>query len=555
MNKLTSKALLTLALGSCLASLAQAGPPLSPAPDIDYKPIPTTGTGLLDIDFRNEDYLKLNIIKVTTEDGELVTDIDCDDNPNDGDPSLLDGLGIGFSGDGSDCDDGIDRGESITVTVDAGDADGQAAFDINGIWLTDFTPDKKGDAGEIDLTGVTASDNRAYRFSAKDIDKSQLATVNPNGDLFVGFGETLRMTAAVISGSSGRFSVAGFAQTPIDIIDGGACPSNPGGNTDACKAELAKNVFLDLEASKDKPGDRGVGGTIFKNGVYVIQDTRGHCKLEPNGEAPRELSIHLNADNYAELKMQPHQCGYPESPGGIPVIYVLDIDGSRLDVAEDTITARFEDDSNDAGTPDIYFCDAPDPAFRPAYGWLPKSAINPTTGRFDEIPVLDAAGEVVRDLQDVTTGPCGSGRGDFSRYSYVVYHWVNRVEAADTTYDAVISDRILQLQAYVDGLFPCVQQGVNQSTLSSDVGRIQKSFAGGRYDQALGYVREMRQDVLDPRLNDEIAADGCFFDLMGESYSYTPDYVVNQTVPANAVGNLLVQLNHLEWMIRTTVLE
>ncbi|MFO7550058.1 MAG: hypothetical protein R6W80_01530 [Haliea sp.] len=558
--------LLTLTSAYILAAHAWAQPGSAVAPELAAKPLPTDVTALLDIDFRCdgiahfetypfcEFYKSRDIISVSAIGGTLIQNETCPENVSDqGDPGrpgykYLDGYGI-VNTRSRTCDDGIEKGESLVVSI-ASTGDGQAAFDVNGVWLTDFLRDKNGESGVITLTLVDDS-TRDFSFNWKDVSSQHVTEPNYNNDFFVGFGETLRITSAVISGNSGSFSVAGFSQQPL-VIDTqeSVCDDN------SCNPELARNVRLELQQASGKRGNKGVKGTLSKEGVYVIRDTRPQCQPGASaaaGSAP--LPIHITNNTTPDLIMLPHQCGHPaaDSPSLGPVIYVLDLDGSRLRVAEDTIKAVFEDDSNDPSVADTYFCAANDPAFRPGIGWLPKSQPATDDGGYSEIPVFAAEGHVVFDVQDNTVGPCGSSRGSFPRYSYVVYNWVNRVDAAGTSYDAIISARIDQLAAFVDGLFVCVQQGVNQSTLSSDVGRIRQSFDGGRYEQTVKVIEEMQNDVLDPRLNDEIGEGGCFFDLAGGHY-VGPGVTTGDLVPANAVGNLLVQLGHLHWMVRTTVL-
>ena len=244
--------------------------------------------------------------------------------------------------------------------------------------------------------------------------------------------------------------------------------------------------------------------------------------------------------------MKPHQCGsrQPARPQQ-PVNYILALHGTGLTIVEDTITMKFIDDREGPQSQGDYFCNASDTSKRPGIGWVPHSQQNPV---YDEIPVLGADGAVVVDAQDVATGPCGSLRGRFGRYSYVVYHWVN---APGTPYRLTIAERIDRLQVSVEQYFPCVQKGINQSTLSDDTGHIRKSFEMGRYQRAVDYIAEMREHVLAPRLNDEISQ--CFFDLGTGDYLKDGEPGSNR-VAANVVGNLLVQLDHLRWIIRSTVL-
>ena len=183
-------------------------------------------------------------------------------------------------------------------------------------------------------------------------------------------------------------------------------------------------------------------------------------------------------------------------------------------------------------------------------------------------PDLDPTPNRSINLQDVTTGPCGSARGGFTRFSYVVYHWVNAVDnayAKNTSGDypmldlhEVILERISNLQFYVDQLFGCVQQGVNQSTFSSDTGRIRQSFetanSDNKYLRTVSLINEMEDDVLDPRVNSEISAGACYYDPSDLAYRSptqvgTPDEA--DWVEANAVGSLLSQLAHLRWMVYT----
>ena len=476
---------------------------------------------------------------------------DCPDNTSDPavpDPNRPDGFAVD---DGSDCDDVLERRESLTVTIAAAGSDAIAAFDVNGVWLTDFDPARKGDAGEIEITGLDASDSHAYSFIWKDLDADKISEVNPNDELFVGFGETLRITSAVLTTTAGGYSLAGFSQQPIVIINDD-CEQD--GGQSGCRAEIAKDVSLEiLNTASGSPGDRGVNGVLLKLGFYFGPDAREQCQpgFDPADLAYKlwgDLPIDLDGDGTYELVMKPHQCGYPDlAHPGEPVVYVLDLDGSELTIVEDTITMLFNDDGDDPESRDEYFCNASAAYKRPGYGWIPHSRLN-EFGAYEEIPVFDADGNPIIDVQDVTTGPCGSGRGGWTRYSYVAYNWRN---AFGTPYVVTIGERVGQLQVYVEQLFPCVQQGVNQSTLSDDTGHIRKSFDMGRYQRAVDYIAEMRAHVLAPRLNDEISQ--CFFDLDSGGYVKEDDPGGNRAA-ANAVGNLLVQLDHLRWMIRSTIL-
>lgn len=552
MNQLSRKIAIFVLMAGALVATAVAGPKPDPAPRQEARPIPEeipdVRSGRLDIDFRFGDWTGgvEGIVTVTASGGILTRNRDCPANVSDANGP--DGFGVD---DGSDCDDGIEKRESLVIDIHTPPGGtGTAAFDVNGVWLTDFIQKKNGEAGLIEIFGVGPEDRRTFSFSWKDVDPGPVSGAgNPNAEYFVGFGETQRITKAVLTATSGAFSVAGFSQQPVVMVKD-ECEQDKGKN--GCFAEIAQNVFLDIKPRtggvEGAPGNRGVSGELIKDGVYIVEDIRGPAC----GNGGGTLRIDLDDDDTTyEVVMQSHQCGYPDlDHPDKNVIYVLDLNGSKLDIAEDTIPVRFGDD---AGDPDGYFCNALDPSRRPAYGWVPHGRQN--GGVYEEIPLLGADGmpllgdeNLPNPVQDVTTGSCGSGRGRFSRFSLVPYHWVN---ASGTVYEITIGERIDRLQGYVDQLFPCVQQGVNQSTLSDDTGHIRKSFDMGRYQRAVDYIAEMRENLLAPRLNDEISQ--CFFDLRVVGGGYVK--VENaSSIPANAVGNLLVQLDHLRWMIRSTLL-
>lgn len=546
MGQLRGKiAVFALMAGGFIAA-AVAGPKPDPAPEVTIGPIPDE----LDIDFRSGDWTFPNctgegfngcrearkgIVSVTASEGSLRSP-DCGSSY----PNCLSGFAV-YEGD----DEGLERHETLTVQIDAdikdeivGGVTVTAAFDVRGVWLTGFVQDKNGEAGVIEMVGVDPTDRRAYSFNWNDIDPGTISSSISNG-VFVNFDETVRITSAVLTATSGAFAVAGFSQRPIDIQND-SCEQGGGSSTD-CKAEIAQNVFLDISQKPIGPGNSGVNGVLIKNGVYIVEDIRApSC-----GYGGDTLPINLEGDVAPELVMLSHQCGYPDpaDPTNKYVIYVLDLNGSDLKIEQDTIPVKFEDDG---GVPGGYSCNADEPSKRPAYGWVPRRGQNEDF--YEEIPILNSDGDAVIDVQDVTTGHCGSGRGGFSRFSYVAYHWV-RPEY--TPYEITIGERIGRLQVYLEQLFPCVQQGVNQSTLSDDAGHIRKSFDMGRdYQRTVDYIAEMREHVLAPRLNEEISQ--CAFNLNVEGGGYV--HKSGSGVPANVVGDLLVQLDHLRWMIRTTLL-
>ena len=474
-----------------------------------------------------------------------------------------DGYGIdGIVGDGV-CDDQINGTEVLVVDIVAPDATGQPAYDVTGMYLTDFLADKNGESGTItftDLDGLKST----YPFSWK----RQTDPAVDNNEVFVSFedpaapdGGVIRFARAEISAVVGGFSVAGFEQTPIALVRDECLDSR--GELGGCERLLAKGVTLDLAPAQFVPGDRGVTGVIYKDGVYRIEETRPYCLSGTGTPEPLPVDlggpVDLSGNPIYEFVMRDHQCGFADVAGGTPFFYVLDINGSNLRVAEDTVEAFFEDE----GAANGYACLSPNTDQRPAIGWLPNSR--------DPIPVLtpniDGSLVVDKRIQDSTSGPCGSGRTSLSRFSYVTYHWVNAVrnDYADNssgTFGArdmrdIVIERIDRLQFYVDQLFGCVQQGINQSTFSSDTGRIRQAFetanTDAKYLRAVALVNEMVGDVLDPRVNSEITAGACFFDRSARAYVSDTLETPREAdwVDANAVGNLLSQLAHLRWMIYT----
>lgn len=552
----------TQPVGAFIARLA----PTLPATEDEQGNV--ISTGRLDIDFRvagpdgdswDDDY-RVGLVQVMSGGtgqalvrNNLGGDCTVANIPADA-SSRDDGFGIdGNPGDGI-CDDQIDAGERLVVEV-LSDGAGHAAFDISGMYLTDFIPEKNGEAGEVTFTGLNG-ERTTYTFSWKKQSESPVE----NNEVFVQFAtaerELIRFTRAEVSATVGGFSIAGFEQKPIALI-ADSCPDYDG-SEGGCTALLAQGVNLELDKG-DSIGNRGVSGVIYKNGVYRVPETRPYC-LDGSG-VPETFSIDLDGGG-ADLVMQAQQCGFADTPGGEPYFLILDLNGRNLAVAEDTLTARFED----AGAGNGYTCLSSDADQRPAVGWLP--------GPNDTIPVLEASGPedptpvLSTRLQDVTTGPCGSARGGFTRFSYVVYHWVNAVGnsyAGNTSgqFSAidmrdVVLERIGRLQFYVDQLFGCVQQGVNQSTFSSDTGRIRQAFetanSDSKYLRTVALINEMVGDVLDPRLNSEISAGACYYDPSDLAYrapavTGTPDE--GDWVEANAVGSLLAQLAHLRWMVYT----
>jgi hypothetical protein len=590
MGQLSRQIAVLVLLAGGLVATAIAGPKPDPAPIQEARPIPLAGensSGELDIDFRssgwsfftNVDGLQeatKGIVSVTASEGVLRSDA-CDRDPDPApapDPNCPTGFAVY---DVSTTDEGLEKRETLIVEIKSSGI-GTAAFDVNGVWLSGFVQDKKENAGEIELFGVNDADGRAYSFSWNDIDPNE---PNPDNEFFVGFGETRRITSAVLTATSGAFSVAGFSQQPIMIVND-ECEQDeekpavdkPSVDKPGCFAEIARNVFLDIlprtggVEGEGAPGDRGVSGELIKNGVYiVVDDIRDQCQpgfdpadsaYELWGTLPIDLDGDKDEDNdIYELVMQKHQCGYPDPENldnpNQPVIYILDMNGSDLKIVEDTIAVKFNDDGDDPEPPGDYFCNASDAFQRPGYGWVPHGQRNGGADDYEEIPLLGVDGmallgtdDLPNPVQDITTGPCGSGRGGFSRFSYVVYHWVN---APGTPYEITVGERIDRLQVYVGQLFPCVQQGINQSALRDDAGHIRKSFDMGRYQRAVDYIAEMREHVLAPRLNEEISQ--CFFDLVLGNYVKEAGA---SGVDANVVGNLLVQLDHLRWMIRSTLL-
>lgn len=583
--RLPGIALAFIAAGG-MVSTATAAPKPSAVPAAFQQPRPAPAS-LIDIDFRRDglNYFAgleawavsgstatLDRFQVEASGGDLTQNRDCTD-PLSFSP---DGFGVGNIVVGKDCDDDLGSKESLTLSVTQLQAGGAVrAFDTRGLWLAGVTDDKGGEGGQVVFTGVDPADVKIFSFSWKDI-TSDPASPNDNNEFYVGFGETVRFTKAVVTSTSGAFSVIGFYSEPIVLFGNTQCINDPDpdgvqdpeGNSSGCKAEEAKNLYLNLEPSTGGPGDKGVTGTEYKRGTYEGVDPRPQCQPEyatdPTMQLPFEqwqpLPINLAGDGEPEVILKPWQCGYPKVPGGLPYYTVVEIDGSELQIQEDTIEAVFKDDENLLPESEWqYWCRSLDPYRRPRLGSVPIDG--DFMAPYDEIPVLAGDGSFIREMQDTTSGPCNGGRFSSGGRSYLLIV----VNPAGTDYVTVLQERIDRLDEFVQQLFPCLQEGVNASLVDNARG-IGNTFAQGKYDQTVDGLKQMKATALSNPLLDSIGAGACYFDMDEGQYlaqgEYPPPNTDGIEVPgsdparfkdANAVGYLLSQIEHLAWTIITVL--
>ncbi len=522
----------------------------------------------IDIDFRIADFQSGHWNNVSiSSDVETLT-LDTCASPADPD---ADGVGIDS---GSPPLPGVDKGE--TFIMDLQSADGTAAFDVSGMYVSNFVTAGNGETCEVTLTHLDDTTS-TFTFSRKNPLNypTPAGDANPNNEFLVNFvadGEDpLRITRATVTASSGDCNILGFTNNPV-VFDSGDCQADDlpvPGQQDPCTSTLAQGVKLDIEANED------MVGILYKEGVVIVDDPRDYCK--GLAAAPEALPIDLNGGG-ADLMIPAQYCGYPSSD---PKIHFLVL-RSEVEINADVVQMILQD-----GDSPEYACTSDDPARRPQVLHLPNnmnSDNGPLAGPLDEIPYFDPSGsgaihastDNIPLPREATIGPCGSFRSTTDGYSIFAYHLRHALpemtytvgDPADLALENFNRSQfelgLARLQAYVDLVFPCIDRyGTGQSTLQYYLNFISDRYAQDKFEDVVYYIQGFLARLEDPTSHLYEDLRGCYYDLEFEAYPISetstafveedpdPTPGANALVPANAIGHLRADLEHLLWLSYT----
>jgi hypothetical protein len=161
------------------------------------------------------------------------------------------------------------------------------------------------------------------------------------------------------SGSSSSSLRKSSADRDKNVKDPAGVAVYDGSVGDEC-LEKGEYLTVDMDAIIIADLTDEIDGVVGSGTVaFDVDDHRAQCQPGSDQNDPASpayaqwssLSINLDwgENNPVELVTQRHQCGYPdpERPNW-PVIYVLELDGSRLEILEDSIAVEFYDDANRA---------------------------------------------------------------------------------------------------------------------------------------------------------------------------------------------------------------
>lgn len=334
-----------------------------------------------------------------------------------------------------------------------------------------------------------------------------------------------------------------------------------GGELDEDTGACEVRVGNDLSTLIEEPGD-AVGSFSIRE-TLAINDPRTACQDPPSGDpSPLQLTDSITgigdllADVNMPVTIPAALCGIPDVDTGQPVIKVVVIDSS-LEVSSSVITHIVDDPAN----PD-FECRAPaaiggsvspSPTTlrgrQPVFGWLPRYSET-----LPEVPVIDATGNIVTTLQDVTAG-CGTYRGRTKRLSYLVYN-LRYLEGTDFT--PIIAQDIAALRATLAqaDTGACAPGPATAALRGSYAFLLQ--FAELYYN--LGFAPFAKQNLLAFRAGllqgggdgpFSQSLDGCFYNyssgtLQADDFSNSPG-----VVPRNFRGDLLIRVEHVLYMLET----
>jgi hypothetical protein len=223
-----------------------------------------------------------------------------------------------------------------------------------------------------------------------------------------------------------------------------------------------------------------------------------------------------------------HLCGTPNAAfGGQPTFQLVNIN-SQLTVVRSVLELLADNAPNET-----YNCFATDKSKRPVVAWLPKTS-NP------EIPVLDAGGNLVNVIQDVTFA-CGSSRGGASRLSFLVYD-LRHIENAP--YVDITRGAITQLNATILQSDACVDK-IENKAVKSRARAGTDAFDTKRYDTAKRQYINLLYTV-----SNDVHYEQCLFNLDNNMvFVGDPNAPGEGNLPRNFRGDLIVQIQHILYMI------
>ncbi|MFV8816610.1 hypothetical protein [Haliea sp. E17] len=526
----------------------------------------------IDIDFRTSAFkdFEWGIVHLSALGGDLTADT-CDQPPYPAPPGYdIDADGVGIDS-GRPYLAGVEKGETLLVNIANAANDPNvvaAAFDVTGMWVSDFVVSGNGETCEVTLDEYGGGQS-TFTFSRKNpanYPNPDPSDTNPNNEFLVPFvgpdDPPLRITGATVTATSGDCGVIGFTNNPV-VFQAGDCQQ--GSTADACSAELAKGVKLDVHAREN------FVGTIYKQGVFIADDTRGYCGDGDVKPAPVPLYVDLTGNGKPDFVVPEDYCGYPSDDPKIQFLVLK----SDLEIDADVIEMIIEDGDD----PD-YACRSPDPARRPQVLQVPNNIYSdgtPTTPPYDEIPYLNSDGMIDLDPNGVpapreaTVGPCGStrpSRGGVSIFAYQLRHALPEATytVGDDT-DAELSDfyhklfnqGLTHIEEYVQTVFPCINRnGTAQSTLQYYLNHIRDNYERDKFDDVAGYILGFLERLDDPGSHLYEDLRGCYFDLAFTAYPiseantpFTEDDLGDESVPANTIGHLKAELKHLLWLTYT----
>lgn len=305
------------------------------------------------------------------------------------------------------------------------------------------------------------------------------------------------------------------------IVNTEECSGDGDDNGD-CIVELTDDFTLIVQNAPDVQGS-------FTAGVQTIVDPRASCGniVEAGTNDTLDLGFDLGDGKTGPI-IPAHLCGTPNPAfEDRPTFELININ-SQLTVVRSVLDLIADNEISDE-----YNCLADDKSKRPVVAWLPKTS-NP------EIPVLDAGGELVDVIQDVTVA-CGSSRGRTSRFSYVAYD-LRHIENAP--YVDIIGTAIAQLNATIQQSDACVDKIENKAVKSRA-----KSGANAFDTQRYSTAKRQYIKLLDTVSND-IHYEQCLFDLdNGNVFVGDPASPGEGNLPRNFRGDLIVQIQHILYMI------
>jgi hypothetical protein len=524
---------------------------------------------------------------------DAIEDTNCGYTPDVTNPPFGDGVGV-FSNCTEDASD-IGSFDSQELLMDIREFDGEgnvvSTASVEGIYLfpmTSFGGDGclPNDTGTVE---VTFGDDTAeiFEYTSDTTSDGELGCeVQGEHAILVDFGGAKEVVSIRVAPTRGSHYASGLELPDVSPEN---CAGS-GDNNNSCEIQIGDENLDGGDLRAIITDGELVGNVDVVGGPWRVLDPRAHCQTDASpGDTPTSL-VFNDTEVYTYLvdgaivtdtlplvvsddgstttyfEIQATSCGIPrgdftlppeerDEPGAEPYIDIVEI---ATDIVPEANVLGFESDGLD-GT--LYECDD---VLLGDDAELETQPLLELNVRDDEIKILSGVPGIIDPVgRDITTG-CGSKRGGFKQFSFAAW---NLVHAIQTEMAAEISAEIVVLRQSIMRYATCVDPSFYYGSLRPWPVYINTYFGYGEMFADMGNVAAaeyyfgmsatlvdiFRSNLEAPGISDNFLrcfATGPELDMIIDSDDVTPG---PGDLPLNAWGDLVTQLQHLSYAIRTYI--